>query len=76
MKFDVSRCFDSIYTHTLSWALSSKKIVKDNLGTNKDSFGGKFDRVMQQMNYNETNGIVIGPEFSKNICWINSTKNW
>lgn len=65
MKFDVSRCFDSIYTHTLSWALSNKKIVKDNLGTNKDSFGGKFDRVMQQMNYNETNGIIIGPEFSR-----------
>lgn len=65
MKFDVSRCFDSIYTHTLSWALSNKKIVKDNLETNKDSFGGKFDRVMQQMNYNETNGIVIGPEFSR-----------
>ncbi|AZA98574.1 hypothetical protein EG359_02670 [Chryseobacterium joostei] len=65
MKFDVSRCFDSIYTHTLSWALSNKKIVKDNLGTNKDSFGGKFDKVMQQMNYNETNGIIIGPEFSR-----------
>jgi hypothetical protein len=65
MKFDVSRCFDSIYTHTLSWALSNKKIVKDNLLTNKDSFGGKFDKVMQQMNYNETNGIVIGPEFSR-----------
>ncbi len=65
MKFDISRCFDSIYTHTLSWALSNKKIVKDNLFTNKDSFGGKFDRVMQQMNYNETNGIVIGPEFSR-----------
>ncbi|MDH0674396.1 RNA-directed DNA polymerase [Empedobacter sp. GD03861] len=65
MKFDVSRCFDSIYTHTLSWALSNKKIVKDNLGTNEDSFGGKFDKVMQQMNYNETNGIVIGPEFSR-----------
>ncbi len=65
MKFDVSRCFDSIYTHSLSWALSNKKIVKDNLLTNKDSFSGKFDRVMQQMNYNETNGIIIGPEFSR-----------
>ncbi|PRX55270.1 antiviral reverse transcriptase Drt3b [Flagellimonas meridianipacifica] len=65
VKFDISRCFDSIYTHTLSWALSNKKIVKDNLHTNKNSFGGKFDRVMQQMNYNETNGIVIGPEFSR-----------
>ncbi|MGO1751075.1 antiviral reverse transcriptase Drt3b [Psychroflexus halocasei] len=65
LKFDVSRCFDSIYTHTLSWALTNKKIVKDNIGTNNATFGGKFDRAMQQMNYNETNGIVIGPEFSR-----------
>jgi len=64
-KFDISRCFDSIYTHTLSWALANKKIVKENLGENKDSFGGKFDELMQRMNYNETNGIVIGPEFAR-----------
>lgn len=65
LKFDISRCFDSIYTHTLPWALTNKKIIKDNLGFTKDSFGGKFDKIMQQMNYNETNGIVIGPEFSR-----------
>ena len=65
LKFDISRCFDSIYTHSLSWALNNKKIVKDNLGEYNNSFGGKFDKIMQQMNYNETNGIVIGPEFSR-----------
>jgi hypothetical protein len=65
LKFDISRCFDSIYSHTLPWALSNKKIVKDNLGTNSNSFGGLFDEIMQKMNYNETNGIVIGPEFSR-----------
>ncbi|NBA89179.1 hypothetical protein GVN16_25600 [Emticicia sp. CRIBPO] len=65
LKFDVSRCFDSIYTHTLPWALINKKIVKDNIYSAKNSFGGKFDKIMQQMNYNETNGIVIGPEFSR-----------
>ncbi|HSD08177.1 antiviral reverse transcriptase Drt3b [Flavobacterium sp.] len=65
LKFDISRCFDSIYSHTLPWALSNKKIVKDNLGTNANSFGGLFDVIMQKMNYNETNGIVIGPEFSR-----------
>lgn len=65
LKFDISRCFDSIYTHSLSWALSNKTIVKDNLGTNKKTFGGVFDKIMQLMNYNETNGIVIGPEFSR-----------
>lgn len=65
LKFDISRCFDSIYTHSLSWALNNKKIVKDNLGEYNNSFGGKFDKIMQQINYNETNGIVIGPEFSR-----------
>jgi hypothetical protein len=65
LRFDISRCFDSIYTHTMPWALFNKKIVKENLPSNKDSFGGRFDKVMQQMNYNETNGIVIGPEFSR-----------
>ena len=65
LKFDISRCFDSIYTHSLSWVLNNKKIVKDNLGEYNNSFGGKFDKIMQQMNYNETNGIVIGPEFSR-----------
>ena len=65
LKFDISRCFDSIYTHSLSWALNNKKIVKDNLKEYNNSFGGKFDKIMQQMNYNETNGIVIGPEFSR-----------
>ncbi|WP_298485901.1 antiviral reverse transcriptase Drt3b [uncultured Maribacter sp.] len=65
IKFDISRCFDSIYTHSLSWALANKSIVKDNLGTDKNTFGGIFDKLMQIMNYNETNGIVIGPEFSR-----------
>ena len=64
LKFDISKCFDSVYTHTLPWALINKKIVKDNI-RNKNTFGHRFDEIMQKMNYNETNGIVIGPEFSR-----------
>ncbi len=64
-KFDISKCFDSIYTHTLSWALSNKEIVKQNVKINDFTFGGAFDSLMQKLNYNETNGIVIGPEFSR-----------
>lgn len=64
-KFDISKCFDSIYTHSLSWALFDKEIVKKNLVSSKTTFGGVFDTLMQNLNYNETNGIVIGPEFSR-----------
>jgi len=64
-KFDITKCFDSIYTHSLSWALSNKEIVKENITKNNKTLGGVFDTLMQKLNYNETNGIVIGPEFSR-----------
>ena len=64
-KFDIFKCFDSIYTHSLSWALLNKDIIKDNIPKSNKTFGGEFDRLMQNLNYGETNGIVIGPEFSR-----------
>ncbi|MFP4640802.1 MAG: antiviral reverse transcriptase Drt3b [Dehalococcoidia bacterium] len=64
-KFDISKCFDSIYTHSVTWSLLNKIIVKDNIEASKGTFGGKFDNLMQNLNYGETNGIVIGPEFSR-----------
>jgi hypothetical protein len=65
LKFDISKCFDSIYTHSLAWALLGKSIVKDNLGWSQQTFAGEFDKFMQSINYGETNGILIGPEFSR-----------
>lgn len=70
LKFDISKCFDSIYTHSISWALLNKEIVKNNLGRSHQTLGGKFDVIMQNLNYGETNGIVIGPEFSRIFACI------
>lgn len=64
-KVDISKCFDSIYTHSLPWAIHGKRSIKDNLVSSKSTFAGAFDKVMQNLNQNETNGIVIGPEFSR-----------
>ncbi|SMM98505.1 Sll1503 protein [uncultured Candidatus Thioglobus sp.] len=64
-KFDIGKCFDSIYTHSISWAIYNKHIVKDNLSDSKTTFAGKFDKLMQNMNYGETNGILIGSEVSR-----------
>ena len=64
-KFDIAKCFDSIYTHSISWAIYNKEIVKDNLDFSKKTFPGQFDNFMQSANYGETNGIIIGPEFSR-----------
>lgn len=65
VKFDISKCFDSIYTHSIVWALLGKDATKDHLSLSKNTFGGQFDSFMQSINYGETNGILIGPEFSR-----------
>lgn len=65
VQIDISKCFDSIYTHSLPWAVIGKSQTKFSLESSKSTFGGRFDAVMQQLNQNETNGIVIGPEFSR-----------
>lgn len=63
MTLDVSKCFDSIYTHSVSWATKEKEFTKNNLETR--SFGDDFDRTIRHGNHNETNGIPIGPEVSR-----------
>lgn len=63
ITMDVSRCFETIYTHSISWATKNKEFSK--LNANKYSFGNNFDVLMQRSNYNETNGIPIGAEISR-----------
>jgi len=66
LRFDIQSCFDSIYTHSIAWATSGgKEVYKKSFDGEDGTFGNMFDKVMQRMNYNETNGIVIGPEFSR-----------
>ena len=66
IKFDLQSCFDSIYTHTISWATAGgADKVKVLPGYNGSWVGDAFDNLMQSVNARETNGIVIGPEFSR-----------
>lgn len=67
LKFDIQSCFDSIYTHSMAWATNSGRDIYKRFfkGKNDETFGYAFDLLMQRMNYGETNGIVIGPEFSR-----------
>ncbi len=62
LQVDVSKCFPSIYTHSIGWAVKNKNLAK---AKPKGSFDGEFDNLMQLTNYRETNGILIGPEVSR-----------
>ena len=63
MKMDIARCFYHIYTHTIAWAVKGKEQAKELIG--KKTFENAFDTLMQRVNYNETNGIIVGPEISR-----------
>lgn len=66
VKFDLQSCFDSIYTHTISWATAGgSDKVKILPGYHGSWVGDAFDNLMQSVNARETNGIIIGPEFSR-----------
>lgn len=72
LKLDISKCFDSIYTHSITWAIFGREVVQDIFLTSakkdkplENTFAGRFDSLMQMTNARETNGIIIGPEFSR-----------
>lgn len=63
MNMDIASCFYHIYTHSIAWAIKGKECAKNNIDT--ISFETTFDKLMQRSNYNETNGILVGPEVSR-----------
>jgi hypothetical protein len=64
LQVDISKCFPSIYTHSIGWAVKGKRLVKSKR-FKSGSFDVDFDNLMQTINYRETNGIIVGPEVSR-----------
>lgn len=69
IRLDISSCFESIYTHAISWAIHGKKEAKKNK-SNKDLLGNKIDSAIRAMNSNQTNGILIGNSLSRIVSEI------
>ncbi|MGE6499252.1 RNA-directed DNA polymerase [Bacillus wiedmannii] len=68
-KTDFQSCFYNIYTHSLDWSyLGDIKLAKES--RNDVRFSSILDKLLQASNYGETNGIVVGPEFSRYIAEI------
>lgn len=63
-QLDVASCFDSIYTHSISWASRGKEASKRGR-TKSVGCDFEFDRCMRSVNHGETAGIIIGPEVSR-----------
>lgn len=60
---DITDCYGSIYTHSIPWALHSKKVSKakkNDKKFNKKYIGGMIDFHIQNMSNGQTNGIPQG----------------
>jgi len=66
---DIQEFFSSIYTHSLSWAVFGSKSL-GKLNSSENVFANTVDKINQKINFNETNGIIIGPEFSRVVSEI------
>lgn len=64
---DIEKCFYHIYTHSFAWAVKGKEAIKASLDVRENpcTCESEFDELMMRLNYRETNGIVVGPEFSR-----------
>ena len=60
---DISNCFPSIYSHSLSWAIVGKEIAKKNKD-DKTLWFNTLDYYVRNIKNEETNGLLIGPHSS------------
>ena len=65
---DISNCFPSIYSHSITWALVSKTHAKRN--KSPSNWFNQIDFYTRNVKFGETNGILIGPHSSSLISEI------
>lgn len=66
---DIVSCYNSIYTHTIAWAIHGKDVAKRNKN-NKSLFGNLIDKHLRMMANGQTNGIPQGSSLMDLIAEI------
>ena len=69
IKMDISNFFDSIYTHSVSWAIHTKEVAKARKN-DKTLLGNMIDSALQNLNDRQTHGILVGNAVSRLIAEI------
>ena len=69
IRLDINSFFDNIYTHTIPWAIhgisAAKKKKNDRMLP-----GNQVDKHIRSMNYDQTNGILVGNALSRIVSEI------
>ena len=66
---DISKCYPSIYTYAIPWALVGKDVAKDNT-RKKEEWYNQIDHFAQISKNGETHGLLIGPHTSNILSEI------
>ncbi|MBL28462.1 MAG: hypothetical protein CMM50_13030 [Rhodospirillaceae bacterium] len=74
VKTDITRFYPSIYTHSLGWAAYGKDNVKENIKSYEGSLADRLDILVRSCNRNQTVGIPIGPETSRILAEVVSSR--
>lgn len=77
LKVDIANCYNTIYTHSITWAICGKKEAKLYYKTKEPTdlkqryeLGDSIDTLVRCQKNNETNGIVVGPFTSRIVSEI------
>lgn len=70
LKIDIQNCFYNIYTHSIEWTYLGDKLLAKANKNDMNRFSYKLDQIMMSANFGETNGLVVGPEFSRCVAEI------
>lgn len=74
VKTDITRFYPSLYTHSIPWAAYGKEQVKGSLKTYDGCLADRLDVLVRSCNRNQTVGIPIGPETSRILAEIVSSR--
>lgn len=67
-RADYKSCFDSIYTHAFKWCITKDTV--DSKNARNSNLYIVIDRILQNINGFSSNGVIVGPEFSRMIAEI------
>ena len=74
LTVDITNCYNSMYTHSITWAVCGKDLAKSFYRTKEPKsieadyeFGDFLDCFTRFEKNNETNGIIVGPFTSRII---------
>lgn len=69
VEFDIQNFYGSIYTHSIPWSILGKETAKTKTGDYSLS-SNRIDKLLQNSNDGQTNGILIGNVVSNLIAEI------